>query len=129
MRRCLVGNRVGADAAPDHFGQDFGGIAEQADAGRLGGGGDDLQRLVDAGRAMVDVAGLEALLDPAILHLDRDAVRPGHDRGERLSAAHAAKPGGQDPFPLEVAAEMLAAHFGECFVSALDDALAADVDP
>ena len=33
----LVGQRVGADAAREHFGQDFGGIAEQADAGRLGG--------------------------------------------------------------------------------------------
>ena len=32
----LVGDRVGADAARDHFGQDFGGIAEQADAGRFG---------------------------------------------------------------------------------------------
>ena len=129
VRRGLVGDRVGADAARDHLGQDFGGVAEQADGGGLGRGGDDLQRLVDAGRAMVDVAGLEALLDPAVLHLDGDAMRPGHHRGERLRAAHAAEARGQYPFALEVAAEMLAAHFGEGLVGALDDALAADVDP
>ncbi len=78
---------------------------------------------------MVDVAGLEPLLDSAVLHLDRDAMRPGHHRGERLRAAHAAETAGQDPLALEVAAEVLAAHFGEGLVGALDDALAADVDP
>ncbi len=87
----LVGQRVGADAAREHLGQDFGGIAEQADAGRLGGRGDDLQRLVDAGRAMVEVAGLEPLLDRLSWHLDGDAMRAGHDRGERLRAAHPAE--------------------------------------
>ena len=32
----LVGDRVGTDAARDHFGKDFGGVAEQADDGRFG---------------------------------------------------------------------------------------------
>ena len=62
-------------------------------------------------------------------HLDGDAVRAGHDRRERLRAAHSAEAGGQDPLALEVAAIMLAAHFGEGLVGALDDALRADVDP
>ena len=31
----LVGQSVGADAAREHLGQDFGGIAKQADAGRF----------------------------------------------------------------------------------------------
>ena len=109
--------------------QDLGGIAEQADAGRLGRGADDLQRLVDARRAPVEVAGLQPLLDAAFLHLDGDAVRPGHHGRERLRAAHSAESGGQDPAALEVAAIMLAPHLGEGLVRALDDALRADVDP
>ena len=129
VRAGLVGERVGPDAALEHLGQDLGGIAEQADAGRLGRGADDLQRLVDAGRALVEVARLEALLDAAFLDLDGDAVRAGHHRGERLRAAHPAEAGGQDPFALEIAAIMLAAHLGEGLVGALDDALRADVDP
>jgi hypothetical protein len=129
VRRSLVGNRIGANAAADHFGQDLGAVAEQADAGRLGCVLDDLKRLVDAGRAMVEVAGLEPLLDPAFLDLDRNAVSAGHHRGERLGAAHATEPPGQNPLALEVAAIMLAAHLGEGLVGALDDALAADVDP
>ena len=36
VRAGLVGERIGPDAALDHFRQDLGGIAEQADAGRLG---------------------------------------------------------------------------------------------
>jgi hypothetical protein len=56
-------------------------------------------------------------------------MRAGHHRRERLRAAHAAEAGGQDPLALEVAAIMLAAHFGEGLVGALDDALGADVDP
>ena len=62
-------------------------------------------------------------------HLDGDAMRAGHDRRERLRAAHAAEAGGEDPLAREVAAIMLAAHFGEGLVGALDDALRADVDP
>ena len=129
MRAGLVGERVRPDAALQHFGQDLGGVAEQADAGRLGSGADDLERLVDAGRAAVEIARLEPLLDPALLDLDRDAVGAGHDRRERLRAAHSAEARGQDPAALEVAAIMLAAHFGEGLVGALDDALRADVDP
>ena len=96
---------------------------------RLGRGPNDLQRLVDAGRATVEVARFEPLLDAAFLNLDGDAVRTGHDRRERLRAAHPAEAGGQDPAALEIAAIMLAAHLGEGLVGALDDALRADVDP
>ena len=39
------------------------------------------------------------------------------------------KPGGQDPAPAQIAAEVLAAHLDEGLVGALHDALAADVDP
>ena len=129
VRACLVGKRVRANAALQHLGQDLGGIAEQSDAGRLSRGADDLERLVDAGRAPVEVARLQALLDAAFLHLDGDAVRSGHDRRKRLRAAHAAEARGQDPPSAKIAAVMLAAHLGEGLVRALDDALRADVDP
>ena len=113
----------------EHLGEDLGGVAEQADGGRLGRRADDVERLVDAGRAMVEVAGLEALLDRAFLDFDGDAMGAGHHRRQRLRAAHAAEPGGQDPFAAQIAAIMLAAHFGEGLERALDDALRADVDP
>ena len=47
--------------------------------------------------AAVEIARLQPLLDPALLAFDRDAMRAGHHRGERLRAAHAAKARGQDP--------------------------------
>ena len=129
VRRGLVGQRVRPDPAPHHLRQDLRRIAEQADRDRLVGGADHLQRLVDAGRALVEIARLQPLRDPALLAFDRDAMRPGHHRRERLRAAHAAEARGQDPFALEVAAMMLAAHLDEGLVSALNDALGADVDP
>ena len=78
---------------------------------------------------MVEIAGLEPLLDPALLAFDRDAVRAGHHRRERLRAAHPAEARGEDPLARKVAAIMLAAHLDEGLVGALNDALGADVDP
>ena len=60
---------------------------------------------------------------------DRQAAGAGHDGRQRLRAAHAAEPGGQDPLALEVAAIVLAAGLDEGLVGALNDALRADVDP
>src|SRR5208282_5038407 len=51
------------------------------------------------------------------------------DAGERLGAAHAAEPGGEDPAAFEAAAVMPAGGLGEGLEGAADDALAADVDP
>ena len=129
VRRGLVGQRVGLDPALHHFGQDLRGIAEQADRDRHRTLAQHVQRLVDRGRAPVEIAGLEPLRDAAFLAFDGDAMRAGHDRGERLRAAHAAEPRGQDPAAAQVALIMLAAHLGEGLVSALHDALGADIDP
>ena len=49
--------------------------------------------------------------------------------GQWLGAAHAAKAGSQDPLAFQAAAIVLATGFDEGFVGALNDALAADVDP
>ena len=46
-----------------------------------------------------------------------------------MRAAHAAQTGGEDPFAAQIAAVVLAAGFDEGFVSALHDALRADVNP
>ena len=98
VRRGLVGDRVGADAAlrPSRAGSRRHCRAGRPRSARLRGS-DDLERLVDAGRAPVEIAGLEPLLDPALLAFDGDAMRAGHHRGERLRAAHAAEARGQDP--------------------------------
>ena len=61
--------------------------------------------------------------------LDGEARGAGHHGGQRLRAAHAAEPGGQDPLALQVAAIMLAAGLDEGLVGALHDALRADIDP
>src|SRR6478735_8870593 len=116
VRAGLVRECIWPDAAFEHLRKDLGGVAEQPDAGRLGRRANDLQRLVDARRAAIDVARLEALLDAALLHLDRDAMRTRHHCGERLRPAHPTEPCGQDPFALEIAAIMLAAHLGEGLV-------------
>ena len=54
---------------------------------------------------------------------------PGHDRRQRLGAAHAAQARGEDPAAGQVAAVVLAAQLGEGLVGALNDPLGADVDP
>ena len=127
--RGLIGHRVRTNAPPDHLRQDFGGVAEQPDRDGCFGGPEDFERLVQVRRPPVEIAGLEPLLDPALLAFDRQAMRARHHRRQRLGAAHPAEARGQDPAALEVAAIMLAAHLGEGLVGALDDALGADVDP
>ena len=77
----------------------------------------------------VEVARVESLLDALGPALDRQHRGARHRGRERLCAAHAAEPGGEDPAPAEVAAVVLASHLDEGLVGALHDALAADVDP
>ena len=128
----LVGHGVRAHAARHQFRIDFGCVAEQADRdGRPVRAGlvDHGQRFVQIARTAVQIAGGEPHLYPARLALDREQGGVRHGRRQRLGAAHAAEPAGQDPAPGEVAAMVLAAHLDEGFVGALDDALAADIDP
>ncbi len=132
MRRCLVGQHVGPDAALQHLGQDLGRVAEQSDRFRLAGFGpalDHRERLVEAGRLLVDIARAQPEIDAGLVALDGETARAGHHRGKRLRAAHSAEPGRQDPLALEVAAIMLAAGFHEGLVGALNDPLRADIDP
>ena len=132
MRRRLVGDHVGADAALEHFRKYVGGIAKQTDrhrASMLFGPFDDGQGVVDAFRLFVHVAGTQSEIDAVRIAFDGDTGCARHGRGERLGAAHAAESGGQYPSPGKVAVEMLTAGLDEGFVGALHDALRADIDP
>ena len=90
---------------------------------------DARERVVEVARLLVEVARAQAKVDAALLALDVSEHGAGEGRRERLRAAHAAEPGGEDPAAREVAAVVLAARLDEGLVGALDDALAADVDP
>ena len=128
----LVGDHVRAHAALDQFRQDFSRVAQQGDGDRLaflGVFGDAGQRVVEVGGLLVDIAAVQAEIDADLLAFDVQRAGTGQGCGQRLSAAHAAETCGQDPTAFEVIVVVLATGFDEGFVGALDDALAADVDP
>jgi hypothetical protein len=136
VRRSLVGDQIRPDAAglgaPDEFRHHFGSVAEQADRHRLLLGRvfrDPCQGIVEVRRLFVQVARAQAEVDAALLALDVERHRARKGGGQRLRAAHAAQAGGEDPLSGKAAGVVLAAGFGEGFVGALHDALAADVDP
>ena len=128
----LVGHHVRAHAALDQLREDFRGVAQQGDGDGLAFGGvlgDARQGVVEVLGLLVDVAAGEAEVDAALLAFDVQRAGAGQGRGQRLGAAHAAETGGEHPLAFQVAVVMLAAGFDEGFVGALDDALAADIDP
>src|SRR5690606_1142899 len=90
---------------------------------------DHRQRGVQVGRDLLEIADLLAALRPLGIDLDAEDGGARHAAGERLRAAHAAEPGGEDEAPAEVAAEPLLGDAHEDLVGALDDALAADILP
>ena len=128
----LVGDHVGPDPAPHQLRVHLGRIPEQPHrygtpvaAGRI----DARQGLVEVVAALIQVARLQSPPDPPRVALDREQRRARHGGGEGLRAAHAPEPRGEDPAPREAAAIMPARHRDEGLVGALDDPLAADVDP
>ncbi len=132
VRRGLIGDDVGDDAAADQFGEDVRGVPFERDGTRDAAGTIPFhprERVVEPAGALVDVAGREPALDPLGIHLDHERNPAVHRDGERLGAAHAAEPGGDDQPAREVAAEARAGQLGERLVRALQDALRADVDP
>ncbi len=135
VRAGLVGHQVGAQpalGAAHQFGQDLGRVAQQADGDGLlflRVALDARQRVVQVGGLLVDVAAAQAEVDAALLALDGQAAGAGEGGRQRLRAAHAAQPGGQDPAAGQAAAVVLHAGLDEGLVGALHDALAADVDP
>ncbi len=132
VRRGLVGDGIGSDAAPHQFGEHLGRIAQHGDRDRPAIATralDPGQRLVDILRLHIEVAGLQPHLDARGLAFDREQRGPRHGGSQRLRATHAAEPGGEKPFAGEIAAIVAPAELGEGLVGALHDALRADIDP
>src|SRR5262249_38690767 len=128
----LVGEHVGRGAAANQGRQHLGGVAEQADRKRVArvlGLAQPGQGLVEVVGGAVEVAGVAAALGGGRVLLRRSAGGAVHGGGQRLGAAHAAQAGGDDQPACERAAEVATAAGGEGLVSALQDALSADVDP
>ena len=90
---------------------------------------DHRQRVVEDLRLRVEISCAQPHLDARGLAFDGEHRGARHDGGERLRAAHAAKPAVRIQRPARSTAIMLAAHLGEGFVRALNDSLAADIDP
>ena len=93
------------------------------------GGEAALDRVVEVVGPLVEVPGLEPPADPLRVDLDAERDAVVHRHRQRLRAAHPAEPGGERDRPGERAAEAPPRDLGEALVGALDDPLAADVDP
>ena len=133
VRAGLIGQNIGNDAASHHFRQDIRAIADQPDRKRcrsLRACSISSQRFIErcarscrnSRSAIASRSARDRLRSPR-------KTRAVHRRGERLRAAHAAQPAGDNKFSLERSAEMSFGRGGESFESSLHDSLAADVDP
>ncbi len=132
MGRGLVGHDVDLGSAAHELREDLGGVAGEADREgtavaprRL----QTLQRVVEVGRALVEVAGLDPPLDPLQIHLDAQRGAAEHRDRERLGAAHATQTGCHHQAPGQRPVEALTRRGRERLVRALEDSLRADVDP
>ena len=118
MRRGLVGHEVWRGAACRELRNDFSCVAEQADGNRLFLGAglvDNSECVVKRIGFTVEVAGLEAALNPAWPTFNCEQASAGHRCRQGLRTAHAAETGGQNPAAAEIAVVMLPARFDERF--------------
>ena len=132
VRRGLVGDDVGLEAATQELHVDLRGVAHHADRCRglrLTGGFGPGDRLIEACRRLVEIARLQPALDPRRIHLDAEGDALVHGHCQRLRAAHPAETTGEDDSAAQAAVELLGGQRAEGFIGSLQDALAADVDP
>ena len=133
VRSRLIGDEVEGLSAPRELRHDFRGISEQADRQRptlRGRSPNTSEGVVDGVDGLVEVARVQAALNPCGIDLDAEHRGSGHRPGKRLRAAHAAQARRQDRPAREVGrAEVLLAGGGEGLIRALEDSLGADVDP
>ena len=132
MRGGLVGDDVDRRVLLEQRGEHLGRVAEHADRQRLAGVArldGERHGVLERVGLYVEVAVLDAALDPALVDVDADRDAVVHRHGERLGAAHAAEAGGQRDGAGERAVEPLVGDGGEGLEGALEDALGADVDP
>src|SRR5262249_15076490 len=130
----LVGEDVGDDAAIGELGNDVSAVADETDGDVLLFADsvlEDAKRFVERVDHEVAIGAAETLLDALGVNFDAEVAGSGHGGGERLRAGHSTHATGDDEFTGEVSAEMcvLFGGGGEGFVSTLDDALRADVNP
>jgi hypothetical protein len=114
------------------IGQRFGAVGDQADGlglAGIDGLAQDSERFIETVRHGVAVAGVDPLADAGRVHVDAKKSRAVHSGGQGLGAAHAAQSAGDHQASGQRSAEVLAGGGGERFVSPLQDALRADVDP
>ena len=132
MRTCLISHDIGAHATAVNFREDIRCIAKKPDRLSLSGlcpAFDHRQRLIKAVSPFVHIACAKTEIDAIRVAFDRKAAGPCHYRGQRLCAAHAAQPSGQDPSAFKIASVMLATSLGEGLVSALHNPLCANINP
>src|SRR6185312_16526320 len=87
VRAGLIGDGVGANSTLYQFRQDVGGVAEQRDGFRFARFRvllDARQRVVEVAGLLVDVTGLQAEVDAALLAFDVEAAHAGQRGGQRL---------------------------------------------
>ena len=137
MRARLVGERLGQDAARVEAAQKVDDVAEPADGNavvlafpRLRG---QLERAVDRDIDvlvhLVEVAVVDALLEPLAADVGDEAGAFVHRDRQGLRAAHAAAAARHIQRAAQRTAEVLARAFCEGLVGALQNPLRADVDP
>src|SRR3546814_8679867 len=80
-------------------------------------------------RAGLRIAEPAAMCQAPAEDLDRLAQVLRCEREDLCDRTHPAEPGGQDPLARRVARKVTPRNFGEGLVGALNDALAADVNP
>ena len=132
MRGRLVRDDVRNDPAARDFRVDLRAVADEPDAA-----GDPvllqvlhkIEGLVEVPDQQVAVSALDPLHDPAVVHLDVDADRLVHLRGEGLRASHAPHPAGEHEAAAKTPAKMLASTLRERLVGTLHDPLGPDVRP
>jgi hypothetical protein len=133
VRGGLVGDEIEVLAARRELRNEVRRVAEQPDRQRAAvacRAPDARQRVVERIGGLVEIPRLQTALDPLRVDLDAEDRRAGHRPRERLRAAHAAEAGGKDRPAAQVRrVEVLLAGGGERLVRALQDPLAADVDP
>jgi hypothetical protein len=133
VRRGLVGDEVEGLTPADELRHDVGRVPAHSHRQRasiLRRSTNARQRVVQGVRRLVEVARLDAAPDPFRIDLDAQDRRARHGRRERLRAAHAAEPGGQDRPAAQVGRpEVRLPRRRERLVRPLQDSLRADVDP
>ena len=122
----LVCDDVDVHAAARQFGHDLGGVAQQPDRQRpslLHGSVEASERVVEVGRALVQVTACDAPLDPLQVDLYAQRRAAAHRDRERLCAAHTAEPGRHDQAAAQVSPEALVRHRRKRLIGSLQNSL------